>query len=748
MSRLWSGRRRWMIVGLLLVAAMLAIQLAYLSSPQQLRLVTRLNNLVYDTRFGLLPPQRQAMLPIVIVDLDEFSIQREGRWPWGRSKVARLVSHIRAYGAVLIGMDIVFSEPGGNAVRAVLKGAQWSPGLAAELRQEKSTFNEDRTLARSLGRRTVLGYFFQNSGHSSGRLPFPFYRLPDAQRRRNTLLHMSDYTASLPVLANQAIGQGFVVAIPDVDGVVRRVPLVIQHGDGVYASLTLVMARLALGAHWTKLHWVDNGTAFVADRINIGDKVTIPVSANGSMLVPYRGHAGSFPTVSATRVLRGDLSAAEKKLLDRAIVLVGTSALGLSDLRTTPLQTAFPGVEIHANVLDTILQAALGENTFYYQPGWAPAASLLLLLLLGSILAVLLPGRSPLWMLVLAICWITLVLAGNAWLWQVKHWALPMALLLITVVIVASFNLVVGFVEASRNRRHVENLFGAYVPQAYVKRMLAQPETATMAGEQRDMTVLFADVTGFTRLSENLTTGELKHWLNRYLTEVTGIIFEHQGTIDKYVGDMVMAFWNAPIDEPMHAQKSVLTALAMQKRLVTLRDEFATDGLPPLHIGIGLNSGAMDVGDMGSVYRRAYTVLGDAVNLGSRLESLTRFYGVNILVSDATREQCGDVLFLPVDRIRVRGKHKPVDVFEPLCHMDDADEALRARVTQFEQALTAYRNRGFAEAQAILEQRVSLEAGRASGRERLYRCYLQRIAAFQAQPPPVDWDPVFVHGDK
>lgn len=743
---LWSGRHRWILIGLLFVAVMVTIQLLWLASPDRMRVVTRVNALLYDARFNALPPQRAHRLPIVIVDLDEFSLKREGRWPWSREKIAQLIKEIRASGALLIGLDMVFSEPGRNAVRQVLKTTQLPPTLHQRLLQEVDALNSDKVLAEAVSERTVLGYFFHNNSVSAGQLPFPFYRLNPENAEHNALLTMHSYTANLPVLANHALGEGFVVTVPSMDGVVRRVPLVIRYKKGVYSSLSLEMARLALGAHWIKLTLVNNGNAYVATHINVGNKVIIPVSANGSMLVPFRGYAGSFPTLSATRVMHGDLPADQKQALKGAIVLVGTTALGLSDLRTIPLQTAYPGVEVHANVLDAILQAAMGVNTFYRQPDWSPAFSLMLLLLTGVLLACLLPGRSPRWMLILTAIWLLFVLGLNSWLWAIKQLALPFALQLVTVIGLAAFNLTVGFVETNRNKREVEGLFGEYVPPDYVKMMLTQPEKATMEGEQREMTVLFADVCGFTSLSESLTTTELKSLLNRYLTEVTGIIFQHQGTIDKYVGDMVMAFWNAPLDDRQHAPNGVLAALDMQRKVTELRQQFITEGIPPLAIGIGLNTGLMNVGDMGSSYRRAYTVLGDAVNLGSRLEGLTRFYGVDVLISDATRNQCKDVLCCPIDRIRVKGKNEPVDVFEPLCLYQDATNVQRHRVEVFERALAAYRHREFEQAeQGLRDLRLAEPDGE---RDKLICCYLDRITEFNASPPPHEWQAVFTHTSK
>jgi adenylate cyclase len=743
--RFWSGRRRWILIGLLLTVIVFAIQVMWMTNPDQMRLITRLDNLFYDARFALFPPQRQPLVPIAIVDLDEFSIQREGRWPWDRKKIARMVANLQTDGVALIGLDMIFSEPSRNPVKQVLKQTSLPADLRERLVQQEPAFDSDQAFARVIGRNTVLGYFFQNDNTSAGQLPFPFYQLSGQEQLSNSLLSMSNYTGNIPILADNAMGQGFVVAVPDMDGVVRRVPLVIRYQDGVYASLSLTLAQLALDAPWIKLNLANSGPGYVATGINIGNRVTVPVDADGSMLVPFRGYARSFPTISATRVIEGDLSPKARETLKGAIVLVGTSALGLSDLRTIPLQTAYPGVEVHANVLDAILQAALGKNTFYRQPDWSSAASLLLLLLIGVLLAWLLPGRSPLAMLALAllIC-LVLVVGLNVWLWQVKHFALPMALPWVMWWLLTGFNLAVGFIETSRNKREVENLFGEYVPPDYVKLMLSESAKASMEGEQRNMTVLFADVCGFTTLSEALTTSELKHLLNRYLTEVTGIIFAHKGTIDKYVGDMVMAFWNAPLNDDHHARNGVLAALSMQQKVALLRDEFVREGLPALAVGIGLNSGPMNVGDMGSSYRRAYTVLGDAVNLGSRLEGLTRFYGVDILVSEATRDQCEGVLFRPIDRIRVKGKHEPVEVFEPLCLESEVEGTLVEQVRRFVVALEAYRLQRFSEAREIFVELLAED----DTRETLYRCYLERIAGFEVAPPAADWQAVYTHTSK
>ncbi|HLS50682.1 MAG TPA: adenylate/guanylate cyclase domain-containing protein, partial [Burkholderiaceae bacterium] len=443
-------------------------------------------------------------------------------------------------------------------------------------------------------------------------------------------------------------------------------------------------------------------------------------------------------------VLRGDASEEELAKLKGALVLVGTSALGLADLRTIPLQTGYPGVEAHANVLDTILQGALGFDVFYYQPDWEPGATLLLLIVSGAFLAFYLPRRTPPTMIVVSLAWLLLVLGSNAAVWWHWHLALPLALPVITVVALALLNIIAGFLITNRQKHAIQNLFGEYVPPAYVERMVANPTVLSLEGEQREMTVLFADVRNFTALSESLSATELKDVLNRYLSAITQVIFEHQGTIDKYVGDLVMAFWNAPLDDPEHAKHAVEAALAMQKRMVALRDEFAAEGLPEFHIGIGLNTGTMNVGDMGSRYRRAYTVLGDSVNLASRLESLCPFYGVPILVSEQTRQANPEFLYLPIDLVRVKGRREAVELFQPLSFSGHASEFQRKQVAGVETFLRYYRSKQWQQAQEQLATLLQNDPNNNA----FYAVYKARLAHILAsKQTPADF-PVFSHEQK
>ncbi|WP_368647510.1 CHASE2 domain-containing protein [Castellaniella ginsengisoli] len=706
--------------------------------------LNRLDAVLYDWRFEMLPPQREAVLPIVIIDLDEATQQREGRWPWDRAKVAQLIQALRERGAALIGFDVVFSEPGPNPVRQMLQAGTLPAGLQSTLAGHAEDFDGDAILARTLDPFVLLGFFLHADGGDAGQLPAPFMVLPPEVQAATTIRALPDYTSSLPQLIAAGAGSGFVVAIPDPDGVVRRMPMILRHGADVYPALSLEMARLALGAPWLRLEQAGRGDQQVATGILIGRHVRVPVDERGDLLVPYRGRAGSFPTISATGVLRGDAPPERLAILQDALVLVGTSALGLADLRTTPLQTGYPGVEAHANVLDALLQAALGRDVLYVQPDWTPGVVLILMLVLGLVLALGLPGRSLRCMVSYAAACLLALGTLNGWAWDHQHMALPLAAPTMLVMLLALLNLIGGYVAANRQKRAIQTLFGEYVPAVHVARMVARPDQVSQAGELRDMTVLFADVRNFTATSEHLSAGELKTVLNRYLTAVTEAIFEHQGTIDKYVGDLVMAFWNAPLDDPDHADHAVRAALAMQERLAVLRAAFQAEGLPALKMGIGLNTGPMNVGDMGSRYRRAYTVLGDAVNLGSRLEGLTAFYGVPILVSDHVRRLAPRFAYRLVDRVRVKGRRGVLDISQPLAALPVADAALMERATAFEQAVLDYRARRWEAARAAF----SALAAQWPEDQTLCGLYLERMAAVDPADLPADWDVVHDHVHK
>ncbi|HKJ88413.1 MAG TPA: adenylate/guanylate cyclase domain-containing protein, partial [Gammaproteobacteria bacterium] len=362
-------------------------------------------------------------------------------------------------------------------------------------------------------------------------------------------------------------------------------------------------------------------------------------------------------------------------------------------LHATPVQSVYPGVEVQASVLRGLL-----NRSFPRSPPWASGANFAFMLGVGLLLAVVLPFLRPLALTALTGVLALALVTGNLALWSQWHRVVPVALPLGLVLGLGALNLAYGFLFAGRGRRRLQEAFGQHVPPELVDEMTRTPGVAdSMEGERRDMTVLFADIRDFSAIAEQLTAAELRDLLNRFFTHMTRIIFEHRGTVDKYVGDMVMAFWGAPLEDPEHARHGVRAALAMQEEAQRLRFQFQKEGLPDVEIGVGLNSGPMNVGNMGSEFRRSYTVIGDAVNLGARLEGLTNFYGADIVVSDVTREGLEEeILFRRLDRVQVRSREEPLTIFEPLCLREEASGELLAEVERLEEALTAFWRREWA----------------------------------------------------
>ncbi len=681
----------WM--GLVILGFFLVLDLVALNKPNSVadHLLQRVDTLVYDWRFRAFLPQRADNVPIVIIDVDELSLKKEGRWPWPREKLARLVDALQKQQVRLIGFDVVFSEAELNPVSQVLASGQLSEATATELQPLVAQLDGDSQFAKVISKNTVLGYFLHNSGGIHvGELPAPILKIDSKDKNKLSMNFMPDYTGNLPVFAKTVVGAGFVTTLPDVDGVMRRSPLVLRYEDGLYSSLSLELAKIYLNAPFVKLQTVKSGSQLRLESLSIGNTI-IHTDESGVALIPYKGKGHSYPYISATDVLNNPNAI---PALKGAIVLIGTSALGLTDLRTTPLETGYPGVEVHANLLDAILQSTDTTTHMYYRPDWEPGLTFVILLLSGLAFVWILPMLEPAFMLAVSGGWLAVLILTNLAAWKSLHYDLPLAILILSTFCIAILNIGSGFLRTNSQKRELKTLFGQYVPPAHVERMLENHHLAGLEGESRHMTVLFSDIRGFTTISEGLKATKLKQMLNEFFTPITGIIFEHNGTIDKYVGDMVMAFWNAPLLDANHAEHAIDAALSMLQKVEELKITFAAKGLPEINIGVGINTGFMNVGDMGSVYRRTYTVLGDAVNLGSRLESITKFYGVKLLVGEGTYDLAPQFLYRLVDKIIVKGKREPVCVYEPVCRLEDASESRIQRVEQYNTALAHYTRAG------------------------------------------------------
>jgi adenylate cyclase len=423
----------------------------------------------------------------------------------------------------------------------------------------------------------------------------------------------------------------------------------------------------------------------------------------------------------------------DPSILDGKIAMIGGTAPGMQDLRTTPFGSIYPGVEIHANVIAGIL-----DSSFRWEPAYTVAAEMITVIIFGLLSSLFLPFLSPVFSTLKTMLLGFLALAFNFYMWEVELHVLPLAMTLYTLFAIYVINMLFGYFFETRTRSHMDSLFGQYVPPDLVKEMSRDPENYSLASQKRELSVLFTDIRGFTTISEGLDAAELSDLMDEYLTPMTQIVHESHGTIDKYIGDAVMAFWGAPVFHPEHAEQAVGAGLAMLEALEKLNVDFQKKNWPEIKIGVGVTTGMMSVGNMGSKFRKAYTVLGDVVNLGARLEGITKMYGVAFLVSETTAHAAERYAYREIDSVRVKGKDRGVTIFEPLGLEEELPRDVLDRAGRFQQSLDLYRNQDWDGAEAILHELLVAEPDCF-----LYNLYLERIAHFRENPPGEDWDGVF-----
>ncbi len=735
---------RFGLSGLILLALLINASGVYKYS-----FLKQLENWTYDARLNF-TRLNSVDDRIVIIDIDENSLAKVGRWPWGRDKLATIVDNLFDYYQVdVVGFDIVFAEKdqsSGLETFEKLASGELSQNLAYQSALEKirPSLHHDQIFATSLlERNVVMGYYFKTSdsldeSENTGLLPSAITKI-NAEWKRLPIAKAPGYAGNLEIL-QAAAGSGGYFDNPLVspDGVFRRVPLIQIYDEYLYPSLALAITQAHLNNPKVELIVeTDGGKSgqdyYALEGINLGVH-RIPVDKNGAVYVPYRGLKGSFPYVSIHQVLSREIA---PTLLKDKIVLIGASAPGLLDLRSTPVQNIYPGVEVHANIISGIL-----DDTINHKPAWTIGYEFVILILIAVSMALLLPAVPPLMAAAgtVGISLLTIFTAIIAWN---NHLILPLASPLLLIGLIFILHMTYGFFIESRGKRQLAHLFGHYIPPELVDEMSDSPTDFSLDGENREMTVLFSDVRGFTTISEGMDPKQLTQLMNRLLTPMTRVIHKNRGTIDKYMGDAIMAFWGAPLKDSEHARHALYAALEMMDELKIMQAEFKARGWPQVNIGIGINTGNMNVGNMGSEFRMAYTVLGDSVNLGSRLEGLTRKYGVNIIVSETTKKSIPEYIFRELDLVRVKGKNEPVAIFEPVGHKNDLDKIVTSELTSYKQALRGFRSQNWDKAEMDF-----FNLSRSNSDRFLYQVYLKRISHFRKEPPGDDWDGVFTHPDK
>ena len=619
------------------------------------------------------------------------------------------------------------------------------PEFKAALEEIRPSLLHDEIFAESLlDKNIVMGYYFKTNlqeGETgvTGLLPPALTKMDAQWSERLPINKAVGYGGNLEILQASAKSGGyFDNPFVDGDGVFRRVPLIQAYEGYLFASLAMATTQGHLDVPGIQLTVESEGSKggkeyYALEAINLG-QYRIPVDANGAVFVPYRGTQGSFPYIPAHEVLSRKTN---PLALKDKIVLVGTSAPGLLDLRSTPVQNIYPGVEVHANIISGIL-----DERIKHKPAWTVGYEFVLLVVIAIAMALLLPLVSPLLAAAGTAAISALVIFGTFLAWN-NNLILPLASPMLLIVLLFMMHMSYGFFIESRGKRQLANLFGHYIPPELVDEMSESPEEYSLEGENREMTVLFSDVRGFTTISEGMDPKQLTQLMNALLTPMTRVIHKNRGTIDKYMGDAIMSFWGAPITDSEHARHALYAAMEMMDELKIMQEDFKQRGWPEVNIGIGLNTGDMNVGNMGSEFRMAYTVLGDAVNLGSRLEGLTKNYGVNIIVSETTKDAIPEFVFRELDLVRVKGKNEPVAIFEPVGHKNDLEKSVTSEITAYKKALMSFRAQSWDKAEMDF-----FNLNRMNPDRFLYQVYLDRIAHYRNEPPGENWDGVFTHTSK
>ena len=719
-------------VCILLLFALVPLRIADPPPIEELRLRT------FDL-FQVMRPREQTMRPVVIADIDEASLKEIGQWPWPRTVVADLVTRLREYGAVAVGFDIVFAEPD-RMSPAVAAGS--FRGLDAQTREKLTALpSNDTIFAEAIKKAGGIVV-----GQAGAAAPAP---LNDAEATLQTgfairgpdprpfLVTFPGLLRNIPAIEQAAAGRGLFSINPERDGIVRRVPVVMDAQDGLVPSLTIEMLRVVSRAGAILIRTDQTGVRAVAVP-----GLEVPTDKNGQFWVHFNSHDPER-YVSAADILNGRVPA------DRfrgRLVLIGTSAVGLLDIKTTPVEPAMPGVEVHAEILENVLTKSLLAS-----PGYAIGGEIVAAVVFGLAIIVAAP-MLPAGIVVALGAVLIAGLIGISWYFFVEHHLLiDFTYPLISCWLIYLVLTFVNYFREQQQRQQIRSAFGFYLSPPLVEQLARSPEKLVLGGEERRMTILFSDARGFTTISEHYKDDPqgLTHLMNRFLTPLTNAIIERKGTIDKYIGDAIMAFWNAPVDDAEHEANACDAALEMLARAEVLNGELkreaeASGGVyMPLRIGIGLNSGPCVVGNMGSDFRFNYSVLGDTVNLASRLESRTKDYRLSLVIGSRTAERAKEKFAtMEIDLIQVKGKKQPELVFTVLGRVEVAEDPRCNELRDLNaQMLAAYRKQQWDEAERLIERCRKLAGG--FGVDGLYEMYKERIAVYRAEPPPQDWTGVY-----
>jgi adenylate cyclase len=687
-------------------------------------------------------PRSYQNTPIRIIDIDDESLKKYGQWPWPRTLVAQLIEKLTSLGVQTIAFDIVFSEPD-----------RTSPSQVSELISQteiNQPANHDLIFADAIKQSQVITSFGITLDQND-QLPEQKAQITyDDSNLLDFLAKFEGSVVNLPIFEEKAMGNGSFSVFTESDGMVRRIPLIFLIKDVLYPSLSLEIIRSVEGnnSYTIKTLEDDNRASFLNSNgilsIQVG-KRTVPTDKRGRIWF-YPTNHNPARWIPAWQVLSNEVKPEIKK---DAIVFIGTSAMGLKDLRAIPTNPVTAGVEIQAQAAEQIL---LGN--YLERPNWVKHFEFFYFLLTALFFLFLMPRIGVKWCALFAgsatiglFCFAWYSFSVNQWLVDPVYPFIGSSFLFL----VTSF---ASFTKLEAEKRQIRDAFARYLSPALANQLANAPEQLKLGGELKNISILFLDIHGFTTISERYNAEELTQFLNRFLTPMSDIVLKQKGTIDKYMGDSIMAFWNAPLSDPNHAQEACQAALHMRNYLIQwnreLKTEYRSKGelFTPIHIGIGINTGDCCVGNLGSKQRFDYSIVGDDVNLASRIEGQTRIYGVDIIIGENTHREAHDFTTIELDWVRVKGKNKSVRIYALLSGPDFKDrEDFKSLEVAHHQLLEAYRTRKWNEALDLTQLCLKLDNPETRLRT-YYRLFEKRIKEFQVHPPDAAWDGVNTAHDK
>ncbi|MFW3440664.1 CHASE2 domain-containing protein [Aliarcobacter butzleri] len=710
----------YFVLSLSLSIFLSAIYIFFPNLPDSLD--NRLRDYLFTIR-GELPHNQN----VVIVDIDETSIKSLGQWPWSRDKLAKMLENLTLANVGIVGLDIVFAEEDRTSPHKILEDLKI---------YKKDVPNYDLEFANVVENSPViLGYQFDlvkkdNTNAKVPQIPAIFIE-KDKPQDKSYLIEAYNTILNIPQIQDRAYSSGFFNNIPDDTGIIRSVPLVISYDDTIYPSLALEVIRVINNTQKVVVQYDENGISNI-----VLDDISIPTDRYGRMLINFRGPERSFKYISAIDIYNNSF---DKSEIDGKIVLIGTSAAGLFDLRATPFDSIFPGVEVHANIIDNILM-----QDFIYKASWLDGANILIIFVL-SIIVVMLTTYTTFWanpiiFISFSISYLFLVYNLLFDYGIVLNILFPIATVLIASIMTTLFD----YFYNIKKEEAIKAKFASKVSKNVMDDILKNIDKNEFSAKSKEVTIFFSDIRGFTNISEKLDAKELISFLNRYMQPMSEIIIKYQGTIDKFIGDAIMAYWNAPIDIKNHCDLALKASLEQLEVLEKLNVELQKENLPKIDIGIGLNTGTVIVGEMGSSLRSDYTVIGDTINLGSRVESLCKYYDSKLNISNFTKDKLQEkYIFRFLDLVKVKGKNEPVEIWQVL-GKGEANESLKEELDLYHKAIEFYKNSDFINALEIFE---SLENNENKTNKNIYKIYITRCKEF-IKTPPKNFDGVYEHTTK